>query len=138
MTAENTTDKAEYNYVWECRKDNPARGESIPMRKGDYLFICIGADGCATFRYRKCDWRKNPEPCKVTSANEKLWAGATAQFFPDTGRLTGALAGGERQFAMTLHPKKGTQGFTITCKHFRNPDEGDWEADDVWGGQQQG
>lgn len=136
MTANSTINKTDFNYVWECRNANAERDETIPMRKGDYLFICIGADGCASFRYRKCDWRTNSELCAVTKENAALWEGATGRFFPDKGLLTGALKGGERQFTMELTPKKDAPGFSIKCRHFRNPDEGGWDGDDGWGGQQ--
>lgn len=133
MIAEETNSK-DFNYVWECTDDRPLKGQTIPMRKGDYLFICVDPNGHVQFRYRKCDWRENPELCGLTKDNTALWAGAEARLGSD-GKIHGALAGGERKFEMTIKPNK--TGFSIHCRHFVNPDEGDWDSDDDWGGQQQ-
>lgn len=130
MIAENNTDKTDYNYVWRCTKAVAEEGKTIPMRKGDYLFVCVEADGRSHFRYRKADWRKNAELCGETRENTSLWAGAEAEFDPKTGELNGVLSG-DRKFTMTI--KKAETGFTIHCNHFVNPNEGDWDGDDGWG-----
>jgi hypothetical protein len=138
MIAEKTTDKIEFNYVWQCTRDAAREGESIPIREGDYLFICVDGNGAASFRYRKCDWRTNPDPCKVSTANAEYWAGATGRFDAKTGEVSGATACGTRKFTMKIERKKDSQGFNIRCEHVRNPPEGNWDGDDDWGGQQTG
>ena len=132
MIAENNPNKNDYNYVWQCSAAREAPGQSIPMREGDYLFVCIDPDGTAHFRYRKKDWRENAELCEVTRMNSALWDNATGRFDEKTGKLEGAL-NGQRKFEMTV-ARKGN-GFTISCRHFVNPEEGDWDGDDNWGGQ---
>lgn len=133
MIAEETNSN-NFNYVWECKEDRPLDGKTIPMRKGDYLFICVEPNGHVQFRYRKCDWRENPELCGLTESNTELWAGAEARLDKD-GVIRGTLQGGERKIEMTI--KAAKTGFTVHCRHFTNPEEGDWDSDDDWGGQQQ-
>ena len=130
----NNTNKTDYNYVWRCSKAQAEDGKSIPMREGDYLFICVDAAGKSHFRYRKADWRERPGLCEVTRDNANLWANARADFDSKSGLLTGVLEG-ERKFEMTIKPAK--QGFTIHCRHFVNPGEGEWDGDDDWGSGQQ-
>lgn len=132
MIAENTTNETDYNYVWRCSRATAEKGQTIPMREGDYLFICVEAGGRAHFRYRKSDWRKDPCLCEVTKTNTALWEGAAAEFDARTGQLNGVLSG-DRKFEMTI--KEAKSGFTIHCRHFFNPDEGDWDGEDDWGGQ---
>lgn len=134
MIAECNPNKTDFNYVWRCSAARAERGQTIPMREGDYLFVCVDADGTAHFRYRKKDWRKNAEPCEETRTNAALWDKATGKFDEKSGMLSGHL-GGERKFEMRIAAKGN--GFTIHCRHFVNPEEGEWNGDDGWGGQQQ-
>ncbi len=135
MIAENNTDKTSFSYVWRCDNANPKADQSIPMRTGDYLFICVMDDGTATFRYRSCDWRDS-SPCSQALENEAEWAGATARF--DGKVLTGNLKSQDRKFEITITPKEKGNGFDMSCKHFVNPPEGDWDGSDDWGSGQQG
>ena len=136
MKAEETTNKVNFNYVWQSKEPVVQAGESVPIRKDDYLFICVDDSGSVTFRYRKCDWRTNPEPCKATTENAEYWAGATGRFDAKSQAITGQSACGTRKFTMKIEKKKDSQGFNIRCEHVRNPPEGNWDGDDDWGGQQ--
>ena len=131
MIAENNPKEIDFNYVWRCNAANPEKGQSIPMREGDYLFICIMSDGSASFRYRSCDWRTQ-EPCEQARKNMAEWDGATGRF--DGKMISGNLATRDRKFEITIQPKGF--GFTISGRHFVNPEEGGWDGDDGWGGQQ--
>lgn len=131
MIAESNPKTIDFNYVWRCGEAKPLEGQSIPIRAGDYLYICVMDDGTASFRYRSCDWRDR-EPCEVARKNEAEWAGATGRF--NGKMIEGHLASRDRKFEMTIEPKG--YGFTISCRHFVNPDEGGWNGDDGWGGQQ--
>lgn len=135
MIAEtNDTNETNFSYVWQCENARPAADQSIPIRNGDYLFICVMKDRSATFRYRSCDWRTS-DPCKTAIKNEAEWAGAKGEF-DGKNTINGRLATSERQFKMTITPKG--RGFTISCEHFVNPSEGEWQGDDGWGGTQPG
>lgn len=131
MKAEDNANKNDFNYVWQCTATEVEEKQTIPMREGDYLFVCVDPDGSAHFRYRKKDWRENTELCAETKENTGLWGQATGRFDPQDGVLRGQL-NETRKFEMKI-ARKGN-GFTVTCRHFFNPDEGSWSGDDGWGG----
>ncbi|MEM6819738.1 MAG: hypothetical protein AAF578_13220 [Pseudomonadota bacterium] len=108
-----------YEWVWVVREVNNKPDEKVPMEVGDYLSICVCAEGKAQFKQRS---RKNRE-------NAALWNGATGAYCAETGTLSGTLAD-KRTFKMTI--TQGKDRYVIRSEHRRNPDEGNWGGDDGW------
>jgi hypothetical protein len=110
-----TRDK--YEWVWTVRAVQESKGEKVPMARGDRLFIKISADNKASFHHRDAG----------ADRNSGLWNKAEGMFCDDTGTLSGSLPDGTT-FSMTLTP--GGKESTIRCRHKRNPEQGEWDADD--------
>ena len=109
--------REKFEWVWTVRNVQPNKGEKLPMAKGDRLFIKISDDNKASFHHRNAG----------AEQNSGLWNRAEGIFYKDTGTLSGSLPDGTT-FSMTLTP--GGKVSTIRCRHKRNPDQGEWDADD--------
>ena len=129
MSCNNNTMSESFNYVWQVKNAKPEPGKTIPVRNGDFLFVCVDPNGSAHFRYRKRDWRQGPEDCETTRANADEWGNATAKF--EDGKINGHFTN-KVQFTMSLTPNEDGIGFLLRCNLFVNPPEGDFEGDDVW------
>ena len=130
MIAQANTNKNDFNYVWRCNDARAEPGESIPMRPGDYLFICVDGNGSAHFRYRAKDWRENAQPCDVGRENAEFWRNASGSFDAKSGELNGHVDE-KRKFTLKVAPKGN--GYSIWARHFVNPEEGEWTGEDGWG-----
>ncbi|MFK8052310.1 MAG: hypothetical protein AB8F65_05010 [Woeseiaceae bacterium] len=111
--------KDTYEWVWKICSVRTNEGETVPMQKGDRLFICVGDDGKPHFKHRT----------EGSDKNTGLWEKATAEYCGKTNTISGGFPDG-RSFSMSLTQEEGYH--RLTCKHRRNPDEGEWDADDEW------
>lgn len=109
--------REDYEWVWTVRTVSPRPDEKVPMARGDRLFIKIGDDNQASFHHRHGGGGQN----------SGLWNKAEGVFYGDTGTLSGSLPDGTT-FSMSL--SRGGQKSTIRCRHKRNPEQGEWDADD--------
>lgn len=109
--------REKYEWVWTVRGVTEQKGEKVPMQTGDHLYIKVSADNSASFRHRSAG----------AENNSGLWNKAEGSFDTKTGTLTGSLPDGTT-FDMTLTP--GERESTIKCRHKRNPEQGEWDADD--------
>ncbi|MEM7610842.1 MAG: hypothetical protein AAF270_04150 [Pseudomonadota bacterium] len=116
---ETKLDQTAYEWLWTVRSVRTERGECVPMRRGDGLYICVGSTGKVRFHHRG----------QRSDENTGLWNGAVAEYCKRTNTISGKLPD-KRTFSMEIATEDGYH--RITCKHKRNPDEGEWDADDVW------
>ena len=108
-----------YEWVWKICSVRTNAGETVPMRKGDLLYVCIGDDGKAKFHHRGAG----------SDNNSGLWSKAVGSIC-EKGLVTGNLPDGTT-FSMSIAQEEGYR--RLTCKHQRNPEQGEWDADDTWG-----
>ncbi|MEM7764605.1 MAG: hypothetical protein AAF290_11020 [Pseudomonadota bacterium] len=112
-----TMNKNTFEWVWYICSVRTNEGETVPMQRGDRLYICIDESGKAKFHHRSAKSDKNTG----------LWSKATAEICEKTNTLSGGLPDG-RTFTMSLSQEEGVH--RLTCKHKRNPDEGEWDGYD--------
>lgn len=112
-------DKTTYEWVWRITSVRTVPNETVPMKRGDYLYVCIDDAGKARFHHRGQNSEKNTG----------LWNGASGEYCAKTNTVSGQLPN-QHTFEMTLAKEEGYH--RLTCKHRRNPDEGEWDADDIW------
>ncbi|MEO0574470.1 MAG: hypothetical protein AAF004_03335 [Pseudomonadota bacterium] len=106
-----------YQWVWVVTKITPIGKEKPPMEAGDRLFISVATDGKTSFFHRT---KRDPK-------NTALWNNACAILCEETGVIVGSFSDG-RTFKMTI--AQTPEGIKISCNHRRNPNEGDWDAED--------
>lgn len=120
MSKQTTTlKKTDYEWLWTVRSVRTADCETVPMRKGDGLYICVSDDGKVRFHHRGQD----------QDTNSGLWNGAEGEYCKETNTISGQLPN-KNTFSMVIALEDGYH--RITCKHKRNPEQGEWDADDEW------
>ena len=120
---QDVTEACQYNWVWWVRnrpRPNSKEGESVPISQGDLLFISVCSDTDVRFSLRS----------RACPPNEAYWANAKAKF--DSGKGTIEGSSGDRRFVMELKQNEYPTFSIVKCRHFRNPEEGEWDGDDGW------
>ncbi|MEN7342092.1 MAG: hypothetical protein AAAFM81_04085 [Pseudomonadota bacterium] len=111
-------DKSTYQWVWRICSVRTNESETVPMEKGDLLYICIDGEA-VSFHHRT----------KGSTINTGLWSKAKGTYDASCNGITGELPNGTT-FSMELKQEKGYH--RLTCTHKRNPEEGQWDGDDDW------
>ncbi len=120
MTNEKELTKTDYEWVWVVRSVRTNKGETVPMEKGDLLYICAMDADNVRFHHRT----------KGSTENSGLWNKAAGSFDKEKNTIRGTLPD-KTSFEMML-AREGDY-HRITCAHVRNPEQGEWDADDEVG-----
>lgn len=120
MEQEKPVNKTTYEWVWKVTNVVELEQEKVPMQRGDAVYISIDANDNARFHHRSAG----------SDVNTGLWSKATGRYDASTGVVTGDLPD-STTFAMSI--TNAGKYHKISCKHRRNPDQGQWDGDDSVG-----